>query len=121
MGARLQASLRAGAPAVLCLALAGCAALGGADTPDDRLPSFRDQRLSPEDAARAIVIGQTTRAGLAAALGPAKTIHFDSGYEVWVYRARAATADAGPGEFVVLLAPSGVVTKIRIRWPPAIR
>jgi hypothetical protein len=100
----------------LCLALAGCAGLGGYE-PDRRLPTFKDQQLTPADAARSIVIGRTTRTELAALLGPAKTIRFDSGYEVWVYRFTQAGVDGGTGEFVVLFAPAGVVAKTRVRKP----
>jgi hypothetical protein len=63
-----------------------------------------------------IVIGKSTKADVSSALGRAVVVSFDSGYEVWVYRwagsdrtARAAT------ELVVLFAPSGLVTKVRLR------
>jgi len=61
----------------------------------------------------AIVPGQTTRAQMLAALGPTKFIHFDSGYEVWLYQ---SPADGGKfAEFVVLVDPAGVVSKTRRR------
>jgi hypothetical protein len=63
----------------------------------------------------AIVPGQTTRAQMLAALGPTKFIHFDSGYEVWLYQ---SPADGGRfAEFVVLVDPAGVVSKTRRRAP----
>lgn len=63
----------------------------------------------------AVVPGQTTRAQMLAALGPTKFVHFDSGYEVWLYR---SPADGGKfAEFVVLVDPAGVVSKTRRRAP----
>jgi len=63
----------------------------------------------------AIVPGQTTRAQMLAALGPTKFVHFDSGYEVWLYQ---SPADGGKfAEFVVLVDPAGVVSKMRRRAP----
>jgi hypothetical protein len=52
-----------------------------------------------------------------AALGPTKFVHFDSGYEVWLYQ---SPADGGRfAEFVVLVDPAGVVRKTRRRAPAA--
>jgi len=63
----------------------------------------------------ALVPGQTTRAQMLAALGPTKFVHFDSGYEVWLYQ---ASADGGRfAEFVVLVDPRGIVAKTRRRAP----
>lgn len=62
-----------------------------------------------------VVAGQTTRAQLLAAFGPTKNVRFDSGFEAWVYQ-----APAGGGqftEFVVLIDPSGMVSKMRTRAP----
>lgn len=63
-----------------------------------------------------VALGQSRKAEVAAALGPAIVISFDSGYEVWVYRwpgadrtPRAAT------ELVLLFDPAGVLTKARVR------
>lgn len=70
-----------------------------------------------------------------AALGKTTVINFDSGFEVWVYRIKGRTpatvsqveriehagsekGTLGKTEFVVLFAPSGLVTKTRIRPPP---
>lgn len=59
----------------------------------------------------AVVPGQTTRAQLLAALGDGPAIRFDSGAEVRLYHSAE-----GPGvyrEFVVLLAPDGIVARTR--------
>ena len=64
-----------------------------------------------------------TRADVAAVLPDAKPIRFDSGYEVWVDkdkpppRRRRDEAQAEVAERVILVDPSGVVTKARIRLP----
>jgi len=50
-----------------------------------------------------------TKADLVAALGQGKVVHFDSGYEVWIYKPDEKT------EFVALLTPSGAVAKTRGR------
>jgi hypothetical protein len=71
--------------------------------------------MSMQNAQDTIVVGTTTQAEAMAALGPATEIQFDSGYAVWVYRARATESDADRAEFVLLFAPSGVVKKTRLR------
>lgn len=88
---------------IACLLLAGCAT--GAAPPGTQVPAERLQQ--------AIVPGTTTKAQLLAAFGPTKNVVFDSGYEAWVYQ-----SPAGGGrfaEFVVLIDPTGVVSKTRIR------
>jgi hypothetical protein len=91
--------------ALLACALAGCAtapAPAGTAVPAARLDA-------------AVVPGQTTRAQMLAALGPTKFVHFDSGYEVWLYQ---SPADGGRfAEFVVLVDPAGMVRKTRRRAP----
>jgi hypothetical protein len=95
----------------------------------------------PGGSARAAVtIGKSTKAEVLAALGKAAVIRFDSGFEVWVYQitgepvtiqtAAKASAEApggrdslevatrGKAEFVILFAPSGVVSKTRVRPSP---
>lgn len=103
-----------------CLMLAGCA--NTLDEQDSRnaQPEFRTAGLSMQAAKDAIVPGTSTKADVAAALGLGTVVKFDSGYEVWVYRAKAykpAVDAPGTNELVVLFAPSGVVKKTRIRTP----
>ena len=92
-------------PLILACALAGCATTPpplGATVPETQL-------------AAALVPGQTTRTQMLAALGPTKFVHFDSGYEVWLYQ---APADGGRySEFVVLVDPRGIVARTRRRAP----
>ena len=80
-----------------CVLLAGCAAT--APPPKPEAPPFA--------AAAAIAIG-SSKADVRAALGDATVVDFASGYEVWVYRERAA-------ELVMLFDPSGELTKMRVR------
>jgi hypothetical protein len=123
------------APARLALCIAAfaaglCAACAGMgtgmfDPPPEGPGSVRTpsgQSVAPEPAMQMIAIGKSTKADVAAALGPAIAIPFDSGYEVWVYRwpgadrtPRAAT------ELVVLFEPSGLATKLRLRPGDATR
>lgn len=98
-----------------CLWLAGCAGPLGLFNAEDTRPPFRDPAMSMQAARDVIIPGKSTNADVMAALGSATVIRFDSGFEVWVYRAkRAASATAG-AEFVVLFTPSGIVKKTRIR------
>jgi len=73
--------------------------------------------IAAERLSSAVVAGRTTKAELLAAFGPTKSVRFDSGFEAWVYQ-----SPAGGGrfsEFVVLVDPSGVVSKTRTRAPAA--
>jgi hypothetical protein len=96
---------RASAAYSLCACLLGCAAPGSTLT-----------AVSPHKARDAITIGKSTRSDVIAAFGKTAAVAFESGYEVWVY---GVSGDAsGKAEFVVLFAPSGVVTKTRTRPAP---
>lgn len=95
------------------LSLAGCA---GFNAP--AAPPFRDPTLSMPSAQALIVPGQSTRSDVAAALGPATVVTFDSGFEVWAYRTRPPGAASASAELVILFGPSGVVRKSRLRTGP---
>ena len=97
--------------AVLCLA--GCAS--ALRTADPALPPFRDASMSLQAASDVITRGKTTKAEALASLGPATVVKFDSGFEVWIYRAKSKDAGAAPAEFVVLFTPEGIASKTRIR------
>lgn len=101
----------AGLALAACLWLSACAGLDAGSN----APSFRDPAMSMPGAYDTIVAGKTTQSEVLAALGPATEIQFDSGYAVWVYRARAAVPDADRAEFVILFAPSGIVKRTRLR------
>ncbi len=91
---------------LLCtLVLAGCAT--GQATPGTQ--------VAAERLAASIVPGRTTRAELLAAFGKTTSVVFDSGYESWLYQSPAGSGRFS--EFVVLIDPSGVVTKTRQRAP----
>ena len=100
-----------------CLWLAGCAGPLGLFNAEPKAPPFRDQNMSMQEASGAITTGKTTKAEVIAALGPATVIQFDSGFEVWVYRAKSREPTAAKAEFVILFAPSGIVKKTRTRPP----
>ena len=100
--------------------------LGDRSWPDDTLIEFEymDEAHGLHSSRDAITIGKSTKADVMAALGKTAGTSFESGFEVWVYQFAGATP-AKPSrekpaatEFVVLFAPSGVVSKTRIRPPP---
>ena len=97
-----------------CLWLASCAGpglFGG----DPKAPPFSNPTLSMQSASDNIPVGKSTKADVMAALGAATVINFDSGYEVWVYRAKSREPAEAKAEFVILLSPDGVVKKTRSR------
>jgi len=95
--------------------LSGCALLGPSTLEEGGPGVMRVGAASPAAAQSAIVAG-STRDQVIAVLGRANVIHFDSGWEVWVYRWPGADrSTAGAAELVVLLDPQGVVKKWRMR------
>ena len=62
-----------------------------------------------------ILLGITTKTEALASLGPGIIVKFDSGFEVWIYRAKSTVAQSEPAEFVILFTPEGVASKTRIR------
>ena len=63
----------------------------------------------------AVVIGRSTAAELAAALGPMTVMRFDNGYTVAVHRGAPIRKDGDAPELVVLFSPSGQAVKARVR------
>ena len=106
---------------IACLALPGCAGLSlfddGVRTASP--PVFPDPALNVQGAAAVVVPGQSTRAQVAALLGPAESFRFDSGYEVWAWRGKPAKAAPSQPELVVLFSPDGIARKVRVRPAPA--
>lgn len=90
--------------------LVGCAGFEAQDA-----PPFRDPALSLTSAQALVIPGQSTRGSVATTLGPATVITFDSGFEVWAYREKSSSTSSANGELVILFAPSGIVTKTRVR------
>jgi len=97
-----------------CLWLAGCAGPGMFNTGADA-PPFRNPALSMQNASDSIVIGKASKAEVMGALGAATVINFDSGFEVWVYRAGSRAPAETKAEFVILFTPDGIVKKTRVR------
>lgn len=106
--------MRALSAVVLISLLAGCAQTG---TLREDAPGFIQSRgITPQIARDTIAVGRSTKAEVAAALGKATVVPFDSGYEVWVYRWRGAQPTTRAAtELVVLFEPSGLVKKTRLR------
>ena len=114
MSTRPAKAFRTGVASVCCLWLAGCAGprlFGGGPG----APAFSDPAMSMQSASDSITAGKSSKADVMAALGPATVINFDSGYEVWVYRAKSREAAEAKAEFVILFSPDGVVRKTRLR------
>ena len=99
------------------LLLAGCAG-GGAIT--DSTPGVMGTAgVSPQAASQSIA--GRNKGDVAATLGKAAVVQFDSGYEVWVYRWPGADRTSRTAtELVVLFDAAGAVKKSRIRpgYPP---
>ena len=99
--------------------LAGCAS--ALRTAEPKLPPFRDATMTLQAASEVISQGKTTKAEALASLGPATVVKFDSGFEVWVYRAhpsnwaKSPDAQMAPAELVILFTPEGIVSKKRMR------
>ena len=96
--------------------------LGDASWPDDTLVEFEtmarvDAAGTGPDGVGALAPGMSTRADAAAALPKAVVVRFDSGYEVWVDRVKPDRKNGEGPERVILVDPSGVVTKARVRLP----
>ena len=110
--------LLAATPIVVSLVLAGCA--GGGAISDNAPGVMRAGGAPPQAASQSITAGKS-KADVAASLGKASVVHFESGYEVWVYRWPGADRTSRTAtELVVLFEPSGTVKKTRIRpgYPP---
>lgn len=104
---------------ISALWLAGCASAFRSSKPES--PPFRDPSMSLRAASDTITLGKTTKVEALATLGPATVIKFDSGFEVWVYRAyptdwaKSPDAQMAPAELVILFTPEGIVSKTRMR------
>jgi outer membrane protein assembly factor BamE (lipoprotein component of BamABCDE complex) len=129
----MKTLLHAGVVYAFCACVAGCAVPEVSSVTTSAVTPANT--ISAHDARDAVTIGKSTKADVIAALGKTTVISFDSGFEVWVYQIKNDTpakvswwerigrADPnketlGKTEFVVLFAPSGVVTKTRVRPAP---
>jgi hypothetical protein len=101
-----------------CLLLSACAGLPGLFGAADQVATLRDSSMAVETARDLIVPGRSNANEVQAALGPANVVRFDSGFEVWVYRAGSREAAGALAELVLLVDRAGVVRKARIRMPP---
>ena len=84
---------------------------------DDTLLSFEDMDGPPSPDDTAIAADHASAAQMRARLGPAHTVKFDSGYEMWRYTYPAARPEQAPSEFTILFGPDGVARKARLREP----
>ena len=102
-----------------CFCVMGCVATGTRQPLPEGPGTARSpagEPIAPPTARGMIVLGKSTKADVAAALGTAIVIAFDSGYEVWVYRWRGVEPSTRAAtELVVLYDPAGRATKARMR------
>jgi outer membrane protein assembly factor BamE (lipoprotein component of BamABCDE complex) len=98
------------------LLVAGCAHV---EPKPAEKPLGPGEILSAQAAQDVLSVGSSTKADVRAALGQAVVVDFASGYEVWVYRERAPEKPVEPpaprAELVLLFAPSGILSKTRVR------
>jgi hypothetical protein len=86
---------------------------------DDTLLAF--DGMDGDPASSGLAEGYRSREQLRATLGAARTIRFDSGYEVWRYAYPPAVPnDKESAELVILLGPDGTALKSRRREPACI-
>lgn len=71
--------------------------------------------MVPAERLQALAVPGATRASLQAAFGPAASVRFDSGVEVWCYRSPAGSDRYS--ETVILFDRAGIVRKVRVRAP----
>ena len=114
MSTRPATVMRNSIACVCCLWLAACAGPGLFSGSSDA-PPFSNPALSMQGASEIVIIGKSSKADVMTALGAATVINFDSGNEVWVYRAKSRGPAEAKAEFVILFAPDGVVKKTRLR------
>jgi outer membrane protein assembly factor BamE (lipoprotein component of BamABCDE complex) len=96
-------------------ALSGCALMGPASLEEGGAGVMRANGPTPSVAQASVPPG-STKDQVAAALGRANVVRFDSGWEVWVYRWPGADRSTrGATELVVLFDAQGLVKKSRIR------
>jgi hypothetical protein len=103
------------AAVIACVLLSACAILQPPPKPADT-PLGPGEIRSARAGESALAIGKSTKADVRATLGEATVVDFASGYEVWVYRERAQEKEPAPkAELVLLFAPSGILTRTRVR------
>ena len=101
--------------ATLALSLGGCAMYGSGALTESSVGVMR-AGTAPAQAESLVRPGSSTKAEVAAALGRANVIPFESGYEVWVYRWLAGDRSARSAtELVILFDRSGIARKARVR------
>jgi hypothetical protein len=80
-----------------------------------------------------VILGQSTKTDVEKGLGKTKSIHFDSNFEIWIYRYQgtmgvakscdgpslfsilSASPDTNFCELIILFNPAGIATKSRTR------
>jgi hypothetical protein len=101
------------------LCVTGCIAIPARDTltvAPGSAHTTTGEVPTAQEAASMIFVSKSTCADVAARLGTAIVIPFDSGYQIWVYRwPGLEMRNRNATELVVLCNPSGVAMKARVR------
>ena len=91
---------------------------------DDTLVAFDYMDDAPGAGTVPVAATHRTTAQMRAALGPATTVRFDNGYQVWRYQYPKSGPEKKPeggkpayAEFVILFGPDGVARKARLSEP----
>ena len=85
---------------------------------DDTMVEFDYMDDAPGAGTVPVADSHRTTAQMRAALGPATTVRFDSGYQVWRYQyPKAKPEDGKRAEFVILFGPDGMARKARLSEP----
>ena len=92
---------------IAILLLLACVACLGACT---TVGNGQMKVLTQESTGQLLVAGQTSRADVERSLGRGKALHFDSGYEVWVYEFQGSPGSQGLPQWVNYLPVVGLVT-----------
>lgn len=96
--------------------LAGCATPAGLPGGPGFAHTAAGQPMRPDEARARLAPGASSKPEVAAALGRAVVVAFDSGQEIWVYRwpGPDGTPDQAT-ELVLLFPPQGPLAKMRLR------
>lgn len=91
------------------------------------------KQVSDKQFQSTVMLGQSTKADVEKGLGKTKSIHFDSDFEIWIYRYQgtmgagkscdgpsllsilSASPDSNLCELIILFNPAGIATKSRTR------
>lgn len=114
--------MKLGVAIAACVLLAGCALSGKLEENGPGIQRSAPQAAfaAAQAASERVHIGDT-RDAVAAALGPANILQFESGWQVWIYRWPGVDdSTLAATELDLLFEPRGSLRKIRVRRGEAV-